>query len=45
MFRDIVGTIAFPFIVKLPKLPQAKSDISPTLTEENANKLILLGLL
>lgn len=45
MFRDIAGTIAFPFMVKLPKLPQAKSDISPVLTEKNANKLILPVLL
>lgn len=45
MFRDVAGTIVFPFVVKLPQLPQAKSDISPVLTVKNANKLILPGLL
>lgn len=45
MFRDFACTIAFSFVVKLPEVPQAKSDISPMLTEKNANKLILPVLL
>lgn len=34
MFRDVDGTIDFSFMAKLPKLPQAKSDISPVANSE-----------
>lgn len=43
MFRDLDGAIAFSLMAKLPKLPQAKSDISSVPTAKNANKIIYSG--